>query len=155
MSALRGHNLRLRAVALALRGPRLQLFGVVMKLKVLCLLALLGLLVAALSAQEGHPLVGTWYGDYGSAGQRTQITIVLSWDGKKVTGIINPGPDVINIKVATLDSTKWTVHLEADGKTEHFVGDGKLENIGSYNRTISGTWTYGATKGDFKLRRDD
>jgi hypothetical protein len=127
-----------------------------MKLKVLCLLALLGSLVAALSAQEGHPLVGTWYGDYGSPGaQRTQITIVLSWDGKKVTGIINPGPDVINIKVATLDSTKWTVHLEADGKAEHFVGDGKLENIGSYNRTISGTWTYGATKGDFKLRRDD
>ena len=112
-------------------------------------------------AQEGHPLTGTWYGDWGSAGtQRNQITVVMSWDGKNVTGIINPGPDVITIKVATLDSTKWTVHLEADGKDEkgqpvHFVGDGKLENVGSYNRTITGSWNHGTTKGDFKLRRDD
>jgi hypothetical protein len=133
-----------------------------MRLKVIFLsLAVLGVLMTAGFAQEGHPLVGTWYGDYGAPGaQRTQITVVISWDGKNVTGIINPGPDVMNLKVATLDSSKWTVHLEADGKDgkgqqTHFVGDGKLENIGSYNRTINGTWMAGTTKGDFKLRRDD
>ena len=84
----------------------------------------------------------------------------MSWDGKNVSGIINPGPDVVNLKVATLDSTKWTVHFEADGKDDkgqpvHFVADGKLDNIGSYNRTITGSWNHGAVKGDFKLRRDD
>ena len=134
-----------------------------MRLKVICLLLLLTGSAATFAtfAQEGHPLTGTWYGDWGpSAAQRNQITIVMSWDGKNVSGIINPGPDVIPIKVATLDSTKWAVHLEADGKDEkgqpvHFVADGKLENIGSYNRTMTGSWNHGTTKGDFKLRRDD
>ena len=35
-----------------------------------------------------------------------------------------------------------------------YVIDGKLSNLGSYNRTLTGTWTQGATKGDFKLTRD-
>src|ERR1700757_3492588 len=107
-----------------------------MRSKAICLFLLLGAFAVTFAAfaQEGHPLTGTWYGDWGSAGaQRNQITIVMSWDGKNVTGIINPGPDVMPIKVATLDSTKWTVHLEADGKDEkgqpvHYVADGKLDN---------------------------
>ena len=117
------------------------------------------LTVAAL-AQEGHPLTGTWYGDWGtSQTQRTQITVVMSWDGKKVNGIIDPGPDSAPLTVATLDSAKWTVHLEADrkdasGNPIHIVADGKLENIGSYSRTLAGTWTQGTTKADFKLKRD-
>ena len=134
-----------------------------MRPKVIGLLFLLAGAAATLSifAQEGHPLTGTWYGDWGpTPTHRNQITVVMSWDGKNVTGIINPGPDVIPIKVATLDSTKWTVHIEADAKDQqghpvHFVADGKLANIGSYNRTITGSWNHGTTKGDFKLRRDD
>ena len=126
---------------------------------VVCLLAGLIMTVSAL-AQEGHPLTGVWYGDWGmNATQRNHLTIQMNWDGKNVTGIINPGPDAFLIKVATLDSSKWSVHLEADGKDEkgapaHFVADGKLENVGSYNRTITGTWNYGTTKANFKLRRD-
>ena len=120
-----------------------------------CLLAGLAITVSAV-AQEGHPLTGVWYGDYGPT---HHLTIEMQWDGKAVTGIINPGPDAIPIKVATLDTSKWMFHLEADGKDDkgqpaHFVADGKLENIGSYNRTITGTWNYGATKANFKLRRD-
>jgi len=131
-----------------------------MRLKVICLFLLLVGSVASF-AQEGHPLVGTWYGDWGpTPTHRNQITVVMSWDGKNIAGIINPGPDVVNIKAATLDSTKWTVHFEADGKDDkgqvvHFVADGKLDNVGSYNRTITGSWNHGAVKGDFKLRRDD
>jgi hypothetical protein len=112
------------------------------------------------AAQEGHPLVGTWYGDWGpTANQRTQITVVMTWDGNKINGIINPGPDAIPLKVATLDSSKWTVHLEADAKDSsgnpvHVVADGKLADIGSYNRTLSGIWMQGPTKADFKLKRD-
>ena len=125
----------------------------------LCLLAGLVMTVAGF-AQEGHPLTGIWYGDWGTnATQRNHLTIQMNWDGKNVTGIINPGPDSYPIKVATLDSSKWTVHFEADGKDEkgapaHFVADGKLENIGAYNRTITGTWTFGPTKATFKLKRD-
>jgi hypothetical protein len=111
-------------------------------------------------AQEGHPLVGTWSGDWGpTPTHRNQVTVVMNWDGKNVTGIINPGPDVISMKIVTLDSTKWTVHIEADAKDRsgspvHFVADGKLDNILSYKRTLIGTWSHGNVKGDFKLTRD-
>jgi hypothetical protein len=111
-------------------------------------------------AQEGHPLVGTWSGDWGpTSTHRNQVTIVMNWDGKNVTGIINPGPDMIPMKVITLDSTKWTVHIEADAKDSkgspvHFIVDGKLDNILSYKRTLTGTWNHGNVKGDFKLTRD-
>jgi hypothetical protein len=124
-----------------------------------CALAVVALSVSAL-AQEGHPLVGTWYGDWGATPtQRTQITVVMYWDGKNITGTIDPGPDAVAIKVATLDSTKWMLHLEADAKDKSgalvkIVADGKLADIGSYNRTLTGTWNHGSTKADFKLKRD-
>ena len=63
-------------------------------------------------------------------------------------------------KTATLDSSTWTVHIEAERPAKgavaavRYVIDGKLANLGSYNRTLGGTWTAGATKGDFKLTRD-
>ena len=127
-----------------------------------CLLFLLAVsvLTGLTFAQVGHPLVGTWSGDWGpTPTHRNQVTIVMNWDGKNVTGIINPGPDVIPMKVAVLDSTKWTVHIEADAKDSsgnpvHFVVDGKLDNILSYKRTLAGTWSHGNVKGDFKLTRD-
>jgi hypothetical protein len=83
----------------------------------------------------------------------------MNWDGKNVSGIINPGPDSIPIRSVTLDSIKWTVHLEADAKDAsgnpvRFIADGKLEDILSYNRTLTGTWSHGKGKGDFKVRRD-
>ena len=117
--------------------------------------------MATAVAQEGYPLIGTWSGDWGpSPKQRTQVVVVMDWDGKTLRGIINPGyPDAAPIRVGTLDSTKWTVHLEAETKDERgnpvrIVIDGKLENIGSYNRTLSGSWTQGNVRGDFKLTRD-
>ena len=116
---------------------------------------------AALAAQEGHPVVGTWYGDWGSSPQqRHDVTIIMTWDGKTIGGTIDPGPDAASIKAATLDSTTWTVHLEAERPAKggnaavRYVIDGKLSNLGSYNRTLAGTWTQGAAKGDFKLTRD-
>jgi predicted nucleotidyltransferase len=79
----------------------------------------------------------------------------MKWDSKAITGTINPGPNAIQLKMATLDPTNWTVHFEADAKNgEHIVIDGKLENIGSYNRTITGTWSEGSAKGDCKFTRD-
>ncbi len=107
-------------------------------------------------AQEGHPLTGSWHGDWGtSPTQRTRVVMSMQWDTKNIVGKINPGPNSIPLKVATLDPSKWTVHFEADTKDSmHIVIDGKLDNIGSYNRTITGTWMQGSTKGDFKLTRD-
>jgi hypothetical protein len=83
----------------------------------------------------------------------------MKWDSKSLTGMINPGPKAIPLGSGTLDAQKWAVHIEADGKDQagnpvHIAADGKLDNIGSYNRTITGTWTQGTAKGDFKLTRD-
>jgi hypothetical protein len=65
--------------------------------------AVLTLTVSAI-AQEGHPLTGTWYGDFGpTAAQRNDLTVVLKWDGNATTGIVNPGPNAVPIKTARLD----------------------------------------------------
>jgi len=105
------------------------------------------------AAQQGHPLTGTWSGDWGpTATRRTQITMVLNWDGKNVTGLINPGPDAIPITGVYVDVTTWTVRIEA--AAAHIMAEGKLEDLGSYHRTLTGTWQQGNEKGDFKLTRD-
>ena len=111
-------------------------------------------------AQQGHPLTGTWSGDWGpSPTQRHQITLVLNWDGKNVTGIMNPGPDSVPLAGVFVDVSNWTVRIEADGKDAggkpvHISAEGRLDDLGSYHRKLAGTWTEGATKGDFKLTRD-
>jgi hypothetical protein len=109
-----------------------------------------------LSAQEGHPLTGSWHGEWHpSAGQKVPILLYMKWNSKTIEGTINPGPKAVPLKVAALDASNWTVHFEADTKDQkHIVIDGKLDNIGSYNRTITGTWTEGMVKGDFKVTRD-
>ena len=112
------------------------------------------LLAAPLLAQEGHPLSGTWSGDWGPVnGPRTRITLVMTWDGKAVTGLINPGPDAITPTRITIDYAKWTVRIEAD-KPQKLVAEGTIGDLGSWHRTLSGTWTQGAIKGAFTLTRD-
>lgn len=109
-------------------------------------------------AQQGHPLTGTWSGDWGpTATQRTPLTVVLNWDGKNVTGLINPGPDAIPITSVFVDVSTWIVRIEAeskDGKPVHISAEGKIADLGSYHRTLTGTWQQGSVKGDFKLTRD-
>src|SRR2546425_9713681 len=90
-------------------------------------------LVVSAFAQEGHPLKGTWLGDWGP--NKTfchQVTIVFDWDGKNITGLINPGARAIPIQKASLEPNGWLVHFEADakdttGKAVHYVVDGKIE----------------------------
>jgi hypothetical protein len=54
-------------------------------------------------AQEGHPLKGSWLGDWGPGKTpRTPVLVVMDWDGKAITGMINPGTDNIPLKNATL-----------------------------------------------------
>lgn len=112
------------------------------------------------AAQFGHPLKGSWSGDWGTSKQeRQRVLLEIHWDGKALTGAINPGPKAAAFQKATLDPSNWNVHIEAegkdaDGKALRYVIDGKLENIGAYQRVITGTWTEGAKKGDFKLIRN-
>jgi hypothetical protein len=132
-----------------------------MRTKAFLLVCLFGCLTFVLSAfaQEGHPLKGTWLGDWGpNKNDRNQVTIVMDWDGKQITGQINPGPSAIVLKNATLEPKGWLVHFEADaknaaGQNVHYVVDGKIENLGLYNRSIVGTWSHDNVKGDFRIQR--
>ena len=123
-----------------------------------CAIACLGLIVPML-AQEGHPLTGTWGGDWGpSATQRNHLTFVLNWDGKSITGTINPGVDSMPIKNASLNPEGWVVHFEADAKDKAgaaltYVVDGKIENIHLPKRTITGTWKNQKENGAFNVER--
>ncbi len=118
------------------------------------------LLALPLLAQEGHPLVGTWHGNYGAnAKDRTDVTVVLTWDGKNIGGMINPGPDSLKVS-GSLDPGNWTVHLDGDGKDPsgkpvHVSIDGKIENLTNVRRFIVGTWQQGSARSDLKITRDN
>jgi hypothetical protein len=111
-------------------------------------------------AQEGHPLKGSWLGTW--AGNKTlgnDVLVVMTWDGKNITGTINPGTDNITIKSATLNPEGWVVHIEADAKDKQgnaisYTIDGKIENLPLANRAVNGTWkdNRGGT-GAFKIGR--
>ena len=130
-----------------------------MRLQLLRALVCVACLVAASNApaQFGHPLKGSWSGDWGpNKEQRTRVLLQMQWDGKAITGAINPGPNALTFTKATLDPVTWMVHLEAEGKDgagkpNQAVISGKLENIGAYRRVLSGIWTQGSQKGDFRL----
>ena len=110
-------------------------------------------------AQEGHPMAGSWVGDYGpTKDQRTRVVVAMDWTGKELAVTINPGPNAIKAKVARVNPNDWSLHLEADGKDAQgraaaYVIDGKIDDLGTYNRSIIGTWNVGATKGDFSITR--
>jgi len=124
-----------------------------------CVIACAALSIG-LAAQEGHPLAGTWSGDWAAtADKRTRITLVMTWDGKSIAGTINPGPEAMTLARVTIDYAKWTVRIEADGKDSsgkpvRVLAGGKIDALGSWHRTLSGTWTQAGAKGTFKLTRD-
>jgi hypothetical protein len=85
--------------------------------------ALLALFLAAMLSSipllaADDPLSGAWTGDWGpSATHRNQGTVELKWDGKTLTGAVNPGPNAIELKKATFDAKTNAIHLEADASS--------------------------------------
>jgi hypothetical protein len=117
-------------------------------------------IAATASAQFGHPLKGSWSGDWGpDKTNRTRVLLDIGWDGKALNVVVNPGTNAATLPKTTVNFDTWAVHFEGDGKdkagaTVHYVIDGKLENLGAYQRFITGTWTQGSAKGDFKITRN-
>ena len=119
-----------------------------------CLLFLL--FSAVCFAQEGYPLDGTWRGEWGQpGGEQTMAVIVMNWDGENINGRINPGRNMVFFEGASLDPENWTVRFNSTSKTgEPIAFEGTLENIGSYNRTITGTWTIAGVENQLTLTRE-
>ena len=123
---------------------------------------ILGVLLstAFVFAQEGHPLTGTWTGDWEAGDLPSHITLVMNWEGDdRLTGVINPGPDSVPIQSVFVDFTKWIVRIEAVGKdatgnTVRIEAEGVFEDLGSPHRKLVGKWTQGDVSGEFKVTRE-
>lgn len=134
-------------------------------LRIVVIAAALSMATGA-TAQEGHPLAGTWYGAYGTTSQDRDLTVIMKWDGKTVTGSINPGPNAKPLTSVAMDitpgkpapqgrdSTEGTppvfrVRFDVDG----IAFEGTIQNPVAGNRRITGTWTRGNERGTFQIRR--
>ena len=129
-----------------------------MRLRVLASFAVVACLLMVISvfAQGSDPLSGTWTGDWGpSPSDRNDVTLVLKWDGKALTGNVTAGTNIsapIPIQKGTFDPKTGAVHMEADamsrGRSVHYVIDGKVEK-----NTMTGSWNHDNRKGDFKITK--
>ena len=134
----------------------------------LCLLAVLTVMTVPTRAQEGYPMAGTWYGDYGSGAQKKDLTFVMKWDGTKASGVMNPGPGSVPITSITMDIIPGKAGARSLNNPDAeaaippvfnvtiVVGDlrleGKMLNPVGGNRSIVGTYTKGAEKGPFTIK---
>ena len=120
---------------------------------VLCALALPGL------AQEGHPLKGSWIGVWEDNDTHDEfVVVILDWNGREITGTINPGTDNIRLTAATLNPEDWSVRLVADtedasGRAVDYIIEGTIDELELPSRSIKGTWRNGSDRGNFEIRR--
>jgi len=120
----------------------------------ICFFGWVFLLTALLAAQGSDPLTGTWSGDWGpSARDRNDVTVEFKWDGKALSGVVNPGPNAVSLQKTSFNAQTGAIHMEADATTEsgrkiHYVIDGKLEN-----GRLTGSWNHEGVKGDFKISK--
>jgi len=126
------------------------------------LFALLLAAAVSVSAQFGHPLKGQWSGQWGPKDSPSRLLLDIEWDGKDLTGKINPGTETEGtLKKVTIDYSpvdSWKVQMEGEakdgGKVVPVRVDGTLENLGAYYKVFHGTWTQGGRKGDFTVTRN-
>jgi hypothetical protein len=119
------------------------------------LMCVLGCLLLALPLlAQTDPLSGTWAGDWGpSATHRNPVTVQLKWDGKALSGTVNPGPNAITLQNTSYDAKTGAVKFEAHapargGGMAHFMIDGKVAN-----NEMTGSWSHDGRKGDFKVTK--
>jgi hypothetical protein len=114
------------------------------------------LLAATAGAQEGFPLDGTWRGEtvLKDGSQRT-IVLIMQWDGKSVTGTVNPGRDGTDFTGGTLNPEGWKFTLDVkNAKGGPIRFEGVIQNLGSYDRLLVGKWTDGAGTIDIRFKHE-
>ena len=116
--------------------------------------------IPAATAQQGHPLEGTWQGFWGeTADERNFLTLILRWNGENIVGGVNPGPNAGSIRSVVLDSSTWTAQFDLDvpdrlsGETVRVTAEGRLLDIGSPKRMLRGTLLDGEPGSHFSISR--
>ncbi len=118
----------------------------------LLFIVLLGHVSAASAQLTADPLTGTWKGNWGpSPTDRNAVIVELKWNGKTLTGSVNPGPDAIPIDKASFDAKSMKIHLEVTKTSPNFVYivDGVIEKD-----KMTGSWSRPNRKGDFQMTRE-
>jgi len=88
-----------------------------------------------------------------NAGDENRLILLMDWDGKAITGTINPGPQAIPITKAELNPADWSLHIEGGSGAPRVVLDGKFENLTWLARSLAGTYIQGDQRGTFKVTR--
>ena len=101
---------------------------------------------------------GVWVGDWSVGGESHRVVVLLDWTGKELIGTVNPGPNAVTLNTATANPADWSLHMEANGtdtagKPAAWVINGKLDDLGTYNRTLAGSWQVGTAAGTFSITR--
>jgi hypothetical protein len=76
----------------------------------------------------------------------------LNWDGSKLMGTVNPGPNAIAITAGSFATDTGMLTMDANGNgadgAVHYTMEGKL-----VDDVITGTWMDGNKKNDFKIKK--
>jgi hypothetical protein len=126
-----------------------------MKYRIICMVVGLAV-ISACAPKTGpgtEPPSGTWSGDYGPDSERRDtVTLDLRWDNTTLRGTVHAGPRALDVTQAQFkpDTGGITIQFdaEANGRTVHYVVDGKVEG----NR-MTGTWSHDGQTGDFKVTK--
>ena len=75
-----------------------------------------GLSAGPVLGQQGHPLSGSWHGEWNPPGgaDPMDLTVIMDWDGTAATGLVNPVTNRAPFQNAVLDSSGWSVRFEVD-----------------------------------------
>src|SRR5690554_1729052 len=78
---------------------------------------LLALAGSPVSAQEGHPLTGSWSGERVVDGRDSRVLMVLDLQrDQSFSGYVIENRARIPLKSATLDPTDWSVNIVLEGQ---------------------------------------
>src|SRR5688500_15685261 len=146
-------------------------------IRLICFIAFL-LCAASTPAQEGHPAKGTWVGHWGpTLSVQSRTVEVIDHDGKTMSGVLNPSPNAVPLKVAWLDITPgkpssgkgvapilpvFKIRFEADAKDAKgapvaIVAEGTMHCVALPNRWVTGTCTQtsggNSVTSEFKITR--
>ena len=134
-----------------------------MRAKFFCVVGILmSLLTPAAVAQQGHPLVGVWSGDWGpTPAERHPVVVEMLWENttlerqhqswrarRRCNQSGETGFDELDRSPRGRGQGRKRQATSASSST------GQLENLGSAKRTLTGTWIRGTTKGNFKVTRE-
>jgi hypothetical protein len=116
---------------------------------------LMSLATGVATAQEGHPIKGTWRGTIDMGSDTRNLVIIMDYDGDSISGMINPGRSSYRFSSSALDAPNWTLHATAETRDGVAVSmTGTLHEIGARNRYLEGTWSEAGRQYPFRITRE-